>query len=167
MSDELVVPDLTEPIIGWRRWFVRFDEATEEPYLASGIGLGVRWPMREALGAQCLNDPFGMGVTPDGARQTLPPPCIDPPRPSCRCGVYACSYRPKRPPRDRHKQLTGKVALWGRVVRHERGYRAQYGYPLTLGLRVSNIRSEVLRSLLDGYGCELDECSAIQWRLDL
>jgi hypothetical protein len=28
--------------------------------------------------------------------------------------------------------VRGTVELWGKVVQHDRGYRAQYGYPLTL-----------------------------------
>ena len=28
--------------------------------------------------------------------------------------------------------ITGRVALWGKVIEHEKGYRAQYAYPLTL-----------------------------------
>ncbi len=34
----------------------------------------------------------------------------------------------------------GKVALWGRVIEHEHGYRAQYAYPLEL--TVTSRRSE-------------------------
>lgn len=30
--------------------------------------------------------------------------------------------------------VTGRVALWGRVIEHERGYRAQYAYPFELFL---------------------------------
>lgn len=28
--------------------------------------------------------------------------------------------------------VTGRVALWGRVAEHEKGYRAQYAYPISL-----------------------------------
>lgn len=28
--------------------------------------------------------------------------------------------------------ILGKVALWGRITEHEKGYRGQYGYPLSL-----------------------------------
>ena len=28
--------------------------------------------------------------------------------------------------------VTGKVALWGKVIEHEKGYRAEYAYPLTI-----------------------------------
>lgn len=30
------------------------------------------------------------------------------------------------------QHFVGKVALWGEVAEHEKGYRAQYAYPLTL-----------------------------------
>jgi hypothetical protein len=31
-----------------------------------------------------------------------------------------------------YSSVYGKVALWGRIIEHERGYRAQYAYPLEL-----------------------------------
>jgi hypothetical protein len=52
------------------------------------------------------------------------------PQYDCQCGFYAT----KEP--DEHwatySAAYGKVALWGRIVEHERGYRAQYAYPLEL-----------------------------------
>lgn len=61
----------------------------------------------------------------------------DAPAPDCRCGIYAC---------DTYETLRqyflfglpmvyGTVKLWGRVVKHERGWRAQYAYPAELIVR--------------------------------
>jgi hypothetical protein len=71
-------------------------------------------------------------------------PCRDGPAPTldCSCGVYATSdlrdpgaaWR-SGPHYARH--VIGAVALWGRVVEHETGYRAQHARPI---------------ALLEGYG---------------
>ena len=36
--------------------------------------------------------------------------------------------------RTRCPAVLGRVALWGRVIEHELGYRARFGYPQRLGL---------------------------------
>ena len=45
------------------------------------------------------------------------------------CGIYAV-----KTPRldDRDDAIYGQVNLWGRVIEHEHGYRAQYAYPALL-----------------------------------
>jgi hypothetical protein len=73
-------------------------------------------------------------------------PCRDGPAPGfgCSCGVYATSdlrdpgaaWR-SGPHYERH--VIGAVALWGRVVEHETGYRAQHARPV---------------ALLEGYGAQ-------------
>jgi hypothetical protein len=73
-------------------------------------------------------------------------PCRDGPAPAfdCSCGVYATSdlrdpgaaWR-SGPHYERH--MIGAVALWGRVVEHETGYRAQHARPI---------------ALLEGYGAQ-------------
>lgn len=54
------------------------------------------------------------------------------PHPSCTCGVYAAKTL------ERLRQcgysrfgLYGEVYLWGSVVEHERGWRAEFAYPKT------------------------------------
>jgi hypothetical protein len=73
-------------------------------------------------------------------------PCSAGPAPTlgCSCGVYATRALkdPGRawrncPRYERH--VIGAVALWGRVVEHEWGYRAQHARPV---------------ALLEGYGAE-------------
>jgi hypothetical protein len=59
---------------------------------------------------------------------------------SCTCGVYAaktiehlrqCGYK--------RFGLFGEVYMWGKVVEHERGWRAQFAYPKTLFLAAETI----------------------------
>ena len=52
----------------------------------------------------------------------------------CMCGIYACSAPP--PSTDLflkgHIFVAGQVALWGRVVEHENGWRGEFAYPRAL-----------------------------------
>jgi hypothetical protein len=55
----------------------------------------------------------------------------------CRCGVYASDSlavvhreRPAWPPAP----VIGRVALWGRTIEHERGWRSRFAYPERLRL---------------------------------
>jgi hypothetical protein len=49
--------------------------------------------------------------------------------------------------------VSGRVALWGRVVDHELGYRAQHAYPQLLHLR-GDWLDDVIRRLADAYAIE-------------
>ena len=48
----------------------------------------------------------------------------EPPHRECRCGLYAA-----KKPTDAIGNIIGTVAMWGRYVEHERGWRAEYAYP--------------------------------------
>jgi hypothetical protein len=68
-------------------------------------------------------------------------------------GVYAYS-QPVDFPKGKHV-VSGRVALWGRVVICERGYRAQYAYPLELWFtRASEDR---VRDIAGFYRCDVRE----------
>jgi hypothetical protein len=66
-------------------------------------------------------------------------PCRDGPSPAlgCSCGIYATSTLRdpgaawRSGPHYEHHMI-GAVALWGRVVEHEHGYRAQHARPVAL-----------------------------------
>ena len=74
------------------------------------------------------------------------------PQVNCTCGLYASKRNHRL-----HVTLStgvmvmGQVALWGRVIEHETGFRAQYAYPLTLE-HVSVLGERDLRSLRERYG---------------
>jgi len=107
------IPDLISPIIGHRVW--RWD--------AAGLSSlnGKRWPPRQPLAAKC-----GAGNAHDAH---------EPPQASCTCGVYASKSREhlRKIGLDRYGVL-GEVNLWGTVVEHELGWRAQLAYPKSLVL---------------------------------
>ena len=97
-------------------------------------------------------------------------PGSDPPHSGCSCGVYALKQPGPPPQYTPHPNASfigvfgGTVALWGRVIDHQQGYRAQYAYPHTLFVQhpeiplppgFPRIRAiEDLSSLIqDTYGC--------------
>src|SRR5207247_4507034 len=54
------------------------------------------------------------------------------PDPDCTCGVYAYKDRAKVGVAPAVMGVVGEVALWGRMVIAEFGYRAEFGYPVRL-----------------------------------
>lgn len=55
------------------------------------------------------------------------------PHPDCSCGLYGVGD-PDDLRQTRDPAVLGTVAFWGRIVVHERGYRAELGYPQRLRL---------------------------------
>ena len=114
-------PDLIEPIEGYRSWIVRI-HPSGDPLLAS--------PLRRSAWAA------GAPATAVCDRRVAPGSTHVVPASECDCGIYA--YRTPTPAlADAAKArglraVTGSVALWGDVVRHEEGWRALHAYPRTL-----------------------------------
>jgi hypothetical protein len=108
-------PDGIEPIIGWRYWRV-------EGSTLGSLTRSLPWPPAYGLEARCRLSPRHGPV----------------PSPTCHCGVYAATdlgtLKSLTSPSLRLPLAVGKVALWGRVIPGERGYRAQYAYPRRLWL---------------------------------
>ena len=107
------IPDLISPIIGHRVW--RWD--------AAGLKSlnGKPWSPRQPLAAKC-----GAGNAHDAD---------EPPHLECTCGVYAAkNIEHLRQLGYEGRGIRGEVHLWGTVVEHELGWRAQFAYPKTLFL---------------------------------
>lgn len=58
--------------------------------------------------------------------------------------------------------VIGQVALWGTIIEHELGYRAQYAYPLMIdlsvvppmpGFPVPLRRARLAEAIVERYGC--------------
>jgi hypothetical protein len=107
------IPDLISPIVGHRVW--RRD--------AAGLRSlnGKPWSPRQPLAAKC-----GAGNAHDA---------YEPPHLECTCGVYAAkNIEHLRQLGYEGRGIRGEVDLWGTVVEHELGWRAQFAYPKSLVL---------------------------------
>lgn len=114
-----------EPILAWRSWRLRVDPETAvvEPVLESCV-YGDPWPERGQFSAYCPEHPL--------------------PEPSCGCGIYAVTTRDAALEWAAWAQsalpnpiVLGRVQLWGRILPHSGGYRAQLAYPYELGVLAS------------------------------
>jgi hypothetical protein len=143
----------SEPIIAWRAWQVAW-QRTEEVigclqsqdlvYAAEqrlcALNNPTLWPPRKPLHADCMTHglslwgapPSGWGLlssdAPENEHEHVAP------HPSCKCGIYARKEDPTGSIfADVHSSIAiGRVSLWGRVIEHERGYRAEFAYPYEL-----------------------------------
>jgi hypothetical protein len=108
-----------EPLVGWRCWYVLPHEGLLRPIYKRGLV----WKPRQAHEAVCPEDPHE--VPADG----------------CKCGVWAVCHPMLLnevswvfAPPDGVSVLpgvvvVGQVALWGKIVEHERGWRGGAAYP--------------------------------------
>ena len=108
-------PDYAEALIGWRVWCVV--ETRAGLRLASVIHEHA-WPVAHETVARCDNG-------------------HEAPDPACACGIHAArepaavlSYLHGRDEPRTVARVLGRVQLWGRVVEHEGGWRAERAYPL-------------------------------------
>ena len=72
-----------------------------------------------------------------------------PAAPGCTCGWYALKEPGQNLIGVDSRCVIGKVALWGRVIEHEHGYRAEFGYPV----EVWSASPRILTKVLEAYGC--------------
>ena len=118
------IPDYVSPIVAYRVW--RWD--------GSGLASlrGESWPVGHALTAQCKRV-RGLCVDSYNNRHQAP-------QQSCTCGIYAARSLDQlrafailvREMGHAAFAICGEVYLWGVVVEHELGWRAQYAYPKNL-----------------------------------
>lgn len=91
-------------VVGWRTWsFIR-------PHFLTGLGQ-VCIP-REPYEAYCDDE--------------HPSPSLH-----CSCGIYAMKEK-WGVPGYQSNPIAGEIYLWGTVIEHEKGWRAQFGYPKNL-----------------------------------
>jgi hypothetical protein len=129
-----------DALLAWRIWAYRDNRL--HPSLGENLPPDIRtaaWRPREAEEAKC--------------------PLVrhhESPHPRCTCGYYAVkrlatalswARARNRAPASEDVIVVGRVALWGRVIEHEDGYRAQHAYPQALyvlgpspvGARLANL----------------------------
>jgi hypothetical protein len=130
----------TETMVGWRVWRVAETGAAGGP-LMSTFMTSV-WPAGAAMKACCGSDTTGL-----------------------RHGIHAFVNRAlaeeyfHAQTRGRTTpHVYGEVALWGRVIVHEHGYRAQFAYPrnVLVPRRYAGHHSDIVKDLRRAYGVEVD-----------
>lgn len=120
-------PDLAEPVHAWRVWRV---VVRENGYRLASVLKPTVWPVGSALQAGCLAPPPPIAWLRRGHSKRCHAPGA-----SCECGIYGASLRGiqpyvRDPPREPAVgRVLGQVALWGRVIECERGFRASHAYP--------------------------------------
>ena len=116
LARELTVGATTEPIVAWRAWALTGHRDGTELLLRPVAGRSRPWRPMEAAEAACKHARL------HGA------PNVD-----CSCGLHG-THDVEILRRTRCPAVLGRVAFWGRVIEHELGYRAQFGYPQRLAL---------------------------------
>ncbi|MGH8933232.1 MAG: hypothetical protein ACRDZO_22015 [Egibacteraceae bacterium] len=163
------------PFYGWRSWIVRRDRL-------SSLYVPTLWPADGPLRAECLVGdtegfrPAGWGQHAVGEDAT----CAECPALNCTCGIYAgtllAEVRQVSYARSHLHLAFGIVQGWGRVVEHERGWRAEYARPVallkpTVRLRPAGRlrprtrrRTRETEALAEAYGIPLiNEPQASEW----
>jgi len=116
LARELSVGATTEPIVAWRAWALTGHRDGTELLLRPVAGRSRPWRPMEPAEAACKHARL------HGA------PNVD-----CSCGLHG-THDVEILRRTRCPAVLGRVAFWGRVIEHELGYRAHFGYPQRLAL---------------------------------
>lgn len=123
---------MPDPIIGWRVWDAYADDGLLRSVFQTDI-----WPPGVRFDARCRRQ----GMIYLAGRE-----CAEAPRTACCCGIYAVSDSENLEAFPRYTkewsgqrrvafEIVGTVSLWGRVIQHEDGYRAQHAYPYSLWVK--------------------------------
>lgn len=145
LGHEIQAPDYLEPVIGWRVW--RAVQTAEGMVLLSAFRKQA-WPHARQFGALC--DAFRF---PWRQRHAAP-------QEKCDCGIHALSLDrmaheyAKLHASGLYFPVLGTVALWGKVIVTEHGWRGECAYPQQLFVPELDRRRHVARRLaesLDGY----------------
>ena len=127
-----------EPIVGWRQWNFMY------PHFLANLGNDTIYVPREKIEAHCeqYSTIGALVLRKDHSEHQAP-------HLTCMCGIYAYKEKPRLLreisnscsgfiPRKamteliRTRLVYGEINLWGKVIEHEDGYRAQFGYPKRL-----------------------------------
>ncbi len=116
-----------EPILGWRAWRLH----------RTPVGLRIvpttpraAWEPRIPIRATCsgAHTREYLVHNPELAIEHRSP------MPGCTCGIHALKDPARLARAGRTAAVVGRIAMWGRVIEHARGYRAECAYPSRLRL---------------------------------
>jgi hypothetical protein len=119
--------NLTEPLVGWRRWQWSQPSMSVAPGLRS-LNITKLWHPCEPMVAKCC---VGMYAHSRSHERALTP------FENCTCGFYAVDNLADAPSANESDVniVAGLVYGWGRYVRGEDGWRSQFAYPKEFHLR--------------------------------
>jgi hypothetical protein len=117
----------TEPILGWRAWRLR---RTESGLRIVPTTPRSAWEPRVAIHATCSGSHTReyMVHNPELAKFHRSP------EPGCTCGIHALKDPARLARSGRTAAVVGRVAMWGRVIEHTKGHRAEFAYPSRMRL---------------------------------
>lgn len=128
------IPDAVgEPIMGYRTWFVVPREKTTGELVLRSFVYSEIWEPHEPHKAACrIASGFKQVIHTSGVPEEM-----------CNCGIYAGDNMgivnhyyesPDYTPGSWREiyRVYGEVALWGKVIKGEKGTRAEYAYPTKL-----------------------------------
>lgn len=139
MTETVQVADPITPVVGWRAWRVT-------PAGLASVNHPWLWVPKETSTAQCLiNGARAMLLLKYGAPDQVPHSA---PLEGCTCGFYTARerWRLSGYPLD----VIGRVAMWGKVIEYDGGWRAEKAYPQAFF--VTPEKREELRPVLERYG---------------
>lgn len=118
----------TEPIEGWRAWrlvrskggVLRIAPSTPRSNWDPGV------PIHATCTAAHTRE--YMIYNPELAKFHRSP------EPGCTCGIHAMKDPRRLRRASRSAGVVGTIAMWGRVIEHTKGWRAEFAYPARLRL---------------------------------
>lgn len=157
MHDYTVPDSIGEPIRAWRTWYVVPKDKTSGELRLRSFVYARLWEIGQPLEATCSAERHIDSETPSA---------------NCTCGLHAVTDKEalNRYYRDRYStsgswteisRVCGEVALWGRLIPAEKGYRAQFAYPISIEIprrirgREQFLTPNEIALSLSHYGCEV------------
>jgi hypothetical protein len=118
----------TEPILGWRAWRLHRDE--EGRLRIAPTTPRPDWEPGVAMHARCSGAHTRMYLVFNPELEAF----HRSPEPGCTCGLHAMKDPTRLARGARFAGVIGRVAMWGRVIEHTKGWRAEFAYPSRLRL---------------------------------
>jgi hypothetical protein len=118
-----------EPILGWRLWRLRRNE--EGALRLTPTTPRAAWEPGVAIHARCSGAHTRLYMVFNPELE----PTHRSPMPGCTCGVHAMKDVRRITNGRTRGAVVGRVAMWGRVIEHSKGWRAEFAYPSRLRLR--------------------------------
>jgi hypothetical protein len=117
----------SEPIQGWRAWRLH---RNEEGLRIAPTTPRSDWPPGVAIKARCTGSHTRLYMVFNPELEAT----HRSPEPGCTCGIHAMKDPVRLARGSRLAGVIGRVAMWGRVIEHSKGWRAEFAYPSRIRL---------------------------------